>query len=376
MARKTVEKNIAYDDVKKKYYVNMDYGIDANGKQIKKSKTFGKLSDARKALKEYEADKTKGTLTIPKTITLKEWLEYYMLDIVKNNRAETTIYGYKNIINNHILPALGDIQIQQLKPQQIQKYYSILSKKKLSNNTIRKHHDFLKTSLNLAVKQDILLRNPVDRVEAPKVSQNEIDFYSPNDLKQLFILIEGNRLEVVVKLAGYLGLRREEICGLKWDSIDFENKEITIKDARTMAGSTIVEKETKNKSSTRTLHMADDLIELLKYEQVKQQEAKEFYKGAYDDNGLVVVWDNGKPYRPNYISELFTKFIKDNSLPKLTLHGLRHTFATVANSLGVSLYDIGKALGHSTPSTTGKVYTHMLDSTHEDTMTKIANVLK
>lgn len=376
MSRKVKEKNIAYDDIRKKYYVNFDFGVDEEGKQIKKSRTFSKISEARIALKEHEADKTKGTLSIPRQTTLIEWLNYWIEEVVKPNMAETTVYGYKNIIDKHVEPELGNIPLQQLKPQQIQRYYSkLMNEKSLSPNTVRKHHDLLHTAMQLAVKQDVLFKNTMDKVEAPKVKQKEIDFYSPAELKTLLEVVEGDRLEVLVKLAIFLGLRREEICGLKWESVDFDNKVIYIKEVRTMAGGVLVEKEPKNVSSTRVIAISDEVANTLIKEKEKQIEAKEFYQCDYLDSGLIVVMDNGKPYRPNYISELFTKFIKDHNLPKITLHGLRHSFASYANYLGISQYDLSKALGHSTPDTTFKVYAHLFDKTQKEAFQKIADHL-
>ena len=377
MARVSVEKNISYDDVKKLYYVYMDYGKDENGKRIRNTKTFQSKSEAKIALKEFEADKTKGTLVIPKTTNIKEWLEYWMNNIVKPNRQQATIYGYQQMIDNHILPALGSISIQQLKPKQIQQYYTMLmTEKGLSPNSARKHHDLLKTAFKLAVKQDILISNPVEKVDPPKIIRKEIRYYKPDELIRLFELVKGDRLETVVKLAGYLGLRREEICGLKWDRIDLNNRLIHINSARTAAGSQIIEKCTKNESSNRTLYIQDELFEILKQEKTRQDKNKEFFGKEYIDEGYVVVQDNGKPYRPNRISEIFTKFIKDKDMPQITLHGLRHTFASIANSANATVFDISKALGHSTSATTAKIYMHMLDKTHEETLKKVAGKLK
>lgn len=377
MARKVIETNISYDDTKKLYYVNMDYGKDGTGKRKKQTKTFSKKSEARAALKAFEADKTKGTLVIPKETTLKEWLEYWMNDIVKPNCEESTIYYNSQIIDNHIVPALGEIPIQQLKPKQIQQYYTLLiNEKGLSSNTARKHHTLLKTALKLAVKQDLLLRNPIDKVEPPKLVRKEVSCYNPEEFKKLCDLIKGNRLEIVVKLAGFLGLRREEICGLKWENINFDNRLIHICEARTAAGSQIIEKNTKTESSNRLLYIPDELLTVLQQAREKQDINKKYFGEQYIDDGYVVVQDNGKPYRPNRISELFTKFVKDNGLPKLVLHGLRHTFASIANSANVTAFDIGKALGHSTPATTTKVYMHMFDKSNEDTLKKVASQVK
>ena len=376
MSRKSVEKNIAYDDIRDTYYVTLYYGTNDKGKHIRKTKTFDKISDARRALITHEAEKIKGTLVKPRDTTLEEWLEYWMTNIIIPNREATTAYGYRNMIDNHIVPDLGKIPIQDLKPQRLQAFYTRLLKVKgLSPNTVRKQHDLLKTALQVAVKQEVILTNPITKVEAPKKTDTDIKFYSQEDLKKLFSVIEGDPMEVVVKLAGYLGLRREEISGLKWSNVNFDNKLITINHARTMAGGVIVEKKPKNKTSIRTLYMIDEIYNLLQNLKDKREKAKAFYEDEYMNTDFIVVWDNGKPYRPDYMSDRFTRLVEKNNLPRITLHGLRHTFASVANSLGVPMYDIGKALGHSTPATTGKIYTHLLDNNHQDTLNKIAESL-
>ena len=184
--------------------------------------------------------------------------------------------------------------------------------------------------------------------------------------------MKNTALEIPVKLAGGLGLRREEICGLRWEHVDFDKCKIRICEARTIAGSEIIDKDTKNKTSNRTLAIPTDIVELLLRERNRQEKNKQYLGDLYQDSGFVIVRDDGKPYRPNYLSGKFKKVIDDNKLQKLTLHGLRHTFASVANSLGITLFEIGKVLGHSTPSTTGMIYTHMFDDTHEATLERVA----
>ena len=84
--------------------------------------------------------------------------------------------------------------------------------------------------------------------------------------------------------------------------------------------------------------------------------------------------EDGRPFRPNYLSELFGKFLADNDLPKIVLHELRHTFASLSNQAGIPAYNIGKALGHSTPATTQKIYTHLLDQTHTQAVEGVAAI--
>ena len=137
-----------------------------------------------------------------------------------------------------------------------------------------------------------------------------------------------------------------------------------------------MEKETKTRASTRALYMTDDVYFLLKRERARQAENRLRLGAEWVDTGLVAVDRRGKPYSPNAVSLAFTRFIRKNHLPKLTLHGLRHTFATVASAQGAPLFDIGRALGHSTPSTTGRIYTHLLDHTHASTLGLVADALK
>lgn len=170
-------------------------------------------------------------------------------------------------------------------------------------------------------------------------------------------------------------MRREEICGLKWDCVDFQRQILFIREARTAYGATVVQKETKNRSSVRTLFLPDDLIRLLHMEQARQ--ADWLRQGRLKEPSQFVVLNyQGVPYSPNALSVAFTRFVRNNGLPRVTLHGLRHSFATVASFQGVPLFDIGKALGHATPATTGKIYTHLVDQTHEDTLLKVSDALK
>ena len=261
-----------------------------------------------------------------------------MDSIVRPNRAETTVYAYQKIIDNHILPALGGIPMSRLSAKRIQRYYTDTQQAAgLSSNTMRRHHDLLSSALRSAVRQDMLLASPMDRGEPPRSRVKEAFFYDNEELKQLYQLIEGHILELAVKMAGSLGMRREEICGLKWESVDFQRRVVHIKEARTAYGATVVQKETKNRSSMRTLFMPDELYELLRREKARQEQERAIRGGDYAASGHVVLDREGLPYSPNALSLAFTRFVRKTHLPRLTLHGLRHTFATIA-SAGVSWY--------------------------------------
>ena len=377
MARKTVERNISYDDVRHLYYVSMDLGRDENGKRIKQYRTFPTLASARSGLKDFHANRDQQRFVPVQEMTLSQWLEYWMDSIVRPNRAETTVYAYQKIIDNHIDPALGSTPLSKLSAKQIQEYYTTTQREAgLSSNTIRRHHDLLSSALRSAVRQDMLSVSPMNRVDPPRPRPKETSFYDNQELKRLYQLIQGHYLELPVKLAGSLGMRREEICGLKWENVDFQRRLVIIREARTAYGATIVQKETKNRSSVRTLYLPDELCLLLEQEQSRQEALRCEDPEGFNPQGYVILDHKHAPYSPNALSLAFTRFVRKNNLPRLTFHGLRHTFATIASCQGASLFDIGKALGHSTPSTTGRIYTHLVDRTHEDVMLRVSDALK
>lgn len=358
-----------------KYRVCFDYGIDREGNRVRKYRTFDTKRDATRAFNEHKVKMDKGTQIMPSEYTFAQWLDYWYKDIILPQIEETTAYGYRGMIENYLKPQLGEIRLQKLTARDIQQYYTwLMDEKELSPNTVIKHHNLLTNTLNAAERQEYITKNPMRAVSPPKKRQREAKFYTPEQLGILLDKAVGTRLELPVFICAYLGLRRGELCGLRWSDVDLEHQIITIENTRTQAGKKEIEKGTKTASSTRTLYLPDTLCDMLKAAKENQQACRAEYKNAYDENDYVVVMEDGRPFRPNYLSELFSKFLADNDLPKIVLHELRHTFASLSNQAGIPAYNIGKALGHSTPATTQKIYTHLLDQTHTQAVEGVAAI--
>ena len=358
-----------------KYRVCFDYGVDRNGRRVRKYRTFDTKRDATRAFNEHKVKMDKGTQIMPSEYTFAQWLDYWYKDIILPQIEETTAYGYRGMIENYLKPQLGEIRLQKLTARDIQQYYTwLMDEKELSPNTVIKHHNLLTNTLNAAERQEYITKNSMRAVSPPKKRQREAKFYTPEQLGILLDKAVGTRLELPVFICAYLGLRRGELCGLRWGDVDLEHQTITIENTRTQAGKKEIEKGTKTASSTRTLYLPDTLCDMLKAAKEHQQACRAEYKNAYDDNDYVVVMEDGRPFRPNYLSELFSKFLADNDLPKIVLHELRHTFASLSNQAGIPAYNIGKALGHSTPATTQKIYTHLLDQTHTQAVEGVAAI--
>lgn len=363
--------------VGKKYRITLELGKGGDGKRLREYKTFNTYEEAKKVLTEFEYNRQRNLLVNSDSIKVKEFLLHWMDNYVKYNCEITTINGYENIINNHVIPYLGNIELQKLQATDIQRYYKyLLDTKKLSPNTVHKHHANIRKALDYALKHQFIYRNVADAVTLPKKRKFQGKAYNKKQLNNLLTLVKGTKIELPVLLAAFLGLRREEILGLRWSGVDLENRIIYINEVRVRAGKNVVIKQPKTEKSQRSLYISDEVYtSLLKLKQ-EQEKYKMILGKGYDNQGYLYTHEDGKPYRINSISDQFKKFLEKNNLPRIRLHDLRHTFASILYNEGVDLKSISEALGHSDLGTTNKVYTHRFDKTHKDTVNIISKALK
>ena len=306
--------------------------------------------------------------------TLSEWLELWMDAEIEPHRAETTVNGYRNIIRNHMRPALGPVRLSDLTPELINGYYQWLAEgKSLSPNTIRKHHVLLYTALKAAFRQGVIPANPAQRATPPRPTSTDVVYYTPACLSRLLREVEGLPLELPVKLACHLGLRRSEVLGLRWRDVDLQTGLLSVRRVRTTVGYRVVEKVPKTSDSCRTLSIRalDGLLELLRALQSGRR--RDGLPCGPDD--YLVLNPEGEPWHPNVLSAHLTAFVAAHGLPPITFHGLRHTFASMASSARVPMYQISRAMGHASPSITQRIYTHLFDQTHGEVLAAVADTI-
>lgn len=350
-------KGIAYDDVRECYYVTMSCGLNSEGKPSKMSKTAATLAEAKEIQKQHKRAQQEGRVAPVERDTLVERARSF-IDFKAMSLEKTTIYGYENIYKNYIEPYFKKQRIQDVGVQEIKAYITHLSKKKrLSNNTIRKHTDFLKQVFKEAYREKIIRENPFMFMDEVKTENKEKACFTTDEITALLKSVEDTQLEVPVFLAVYLGLRREEVLGLRWKDIDLEKRVAHIVNVRTKAGDVVIEKAPKTKKSERSLCIPAPLYDVLVENRDKAPTKRSMSKSA-PKTEYVAVMDNGKPFAVNYLSDCFRRHVEKNGFKNVTFHGLRHTYASIAYNAGAPLQDISDALGHSTPSTTTRVYTH------------------
>lgn len=355
MARITIEKNIAYDDVRKLYYVTLVWGKQNNSKYKKTTKTTRNKKEAKQILKNHEKALAAGSAISPAKLTFADavntYLQYKELDL-----EQTTINAYRNIAK-HVVKYFKQTPIQAVKVQMLQDYRIALTKKGLCANTIKKHFALLSSVFMDACNKEVIAKNPVAQMERLPSKKQDHVFMTTLEIAELCKSVEGTKLELPVTLAVYLGLRRGEVLGLRWKDVDFEAGVLHIRNTRTKAGASVIEKEPKTENSKRKLSMPDEVRKVLLKAQRDQREIRLTYK-KYKDSGYVFTRHDGSPFSPNYLSDIFTEHVKKCGMKHITFHGLRHTFASIANNAGVAIGEISSTMGHSNIGVTASVYTH------------------
>lgn len=289
--------------------------------------------------------------------SMEDWLDNVMVGQVRYN----TLVQYKNAFAYNIksYPPFQGLRLQKLTPVILQCFYNEKLKSGLSPNTISKLHCNINKFLQYALLLDIIPSNPAQRVVLPRKERPKVgQAYNALQIQTLFNLLHGDPLELVVFLTATYGLRRSEVCGLRWSAIDFENKCIYINHtAVSINGKVIRSDQTKSFSSRRTLPMNEQVYSRLQDEWHLQNSASR--SGSWVSSGYVCVRSNGQPIPPDFVSRHFARVIKQSGLPYIRFHDLRHSVATLLHNSGYDLKDIQGWLGHSDITTTGNIYSHL-----------------
>ena len=293
---------------------------------------------------------------------LAQWIE-----MAKPNLQISTYSSYKGKIK-HIAPYFNErgITLQSISPMDIQAYYAWLIDNGKSVQSCTHSHVIIRRALEIAYRTDRIPVNPAAKVEKPKSPKYEAKYYDLKQLKVLFEELKGDKYELMYKMTAFYGLRRSELCGMKWNSIDFDKNTLTLNSSVVQTSVNgkllLIQKDVmKNAASKRTMPLIPEIKEALLKLKAEQDKNKAYFSNYYNKEYLDYVWvdEIGMIVNPNTLTNHFQKFLEQHGLPKIRFHELRHSCASLLLACGVSMKEIQEWLGHSAISTTADIYSHL-----------------
>ena len=417
------------------YQITVSLGYDIQGKKLLETTTFvpdpaltpkQQEKAATAFAYEFETKIKNGFAMDGRKITLKEFSERWINEYAKNNLQPGTVKKYQEELNDKILPALGHLKLSAIKPHILISFYNSMLKDGVrkdgksggySSGTIRKTSNVLSSILRSAVEWEVIEQNPCDKVKppsAPDTSEN-IKFFTPEQAIRFLDYLDkpysckisahkriddtgkeysvGDysikkeiplQLRILLELAIYSGCRKAELLALTWSDIDFLSDTISISKAVTVVDGKPIIKAPKTKSSFRKVSIPHSLILKLKKLQVSQAEYR-FRVGAYwkgaewvftQDDGTMMNYSTPYHTLQNIIKRYNQDHPKEQSLPLIPFHGLRHTAASLLIASNQDIKTVSARMGHAQTSTTLNIYTHRLEAGDRKASNALETMLK
>lgn len=381
------------------FSIRVHRGRDSFGKQLKPFSTTFEVPEGwteARAKKEaekyaviYEKQCKDGTAPDSKQ-TFAVYSNYVIALKMRTGIKRSTVERYKSLAVR-VNQSIGHIKIGNLRPQHLNKLYEELSQVgenrltggTLSNKTILEHHRFISTVMTQAEKEMLVPYNPARKASPPKIRKTEANHFQIDEVTRIIDCLEDEPIKwkTYTYMLMLTGCRRGEISGLKWSSIDFQNRQIKIENNLLYSPEAGIYEETPKTGKTRMIKLPQEAIDLLRQYQVwykKQRllngdrwQSGDKWKGS----NFVFVQETGEPMHPDSVTDWLSKFSARHKLPHINPHAFRHTYASVLISKGIDIVTVSKSLGHEKVSTTIDIYAELMKQASEEAAECIADVV-
>lgn len=308
-------------------------------------------------------EEVKGTTPVSDCIRL--WLT-----AARRKIDQITFNGYQYMASTYVIPYFENAGYTAMEctHQTIQRFIDethLHGRKNgddaLSPKTMRSIFNVVSQTFTELIKAGVIRENPCAGVDLPKKVPREPQFYSIGQINTLldYMRSTDDPLLPLIEITLIYGLRRSEVLGLKWDSIDFENDYLMIRHTVCRQLVTVEKDSTKTKASRRGFPLTPKAKEIFQKAKESEQDMKELFGSAYVQNDYVFKWPDGRTYSPDFLTKHFPKVAKACGLPVIRFHDLRHSCASVLLSEGFGIKDVQEWLGHSDIQTTANIYGHL-----------------
>lgn len=308
-------------------------------------------------------------------LTFSEYLDGWLINKKATRRYSTWIH-YDWLVRGFILPVLGNIKLKDLRANHIQDLYNHLLKTGTGIHTIRKIHAVLNCAMNQAVKQDVIMRNPVSQVDPPPKPHREMTILTESQVSLLLVAAKGHRLEALFHLTITTGLRESEVLALKWPDVDWVKR--TLKVERQLErphGEGVQFSPPKTAFGKRSIKLGNKSVDVLRRHDERQQAERIAAGGDWKDFDLIFPSRVGTPIHQRDLQRTFKILLKRAGLPPVRFHDLRHCSASLLLNSGVPVIIVSRRLGHARASITSDVYGHLIPSMQDEAAQLIDNLV-
>lgn len=330
----------------------------------------GTRRDAQARLTELMSEAGRGTLADPSRETLSEFLARWD-DWASANVSLKTNERYRQLVAHQVVPRLGVMPVQRLRPIHLTLLYSELLKSggvagdRLAPRTVGHVHRLLRRALGHAVQWGVISQNPAAAVSPPKVDPDEVEIVSEVEVRAVLDSQRGRPLHTIAVLALGSGMRRGELCALRWKDIDLDAGSVRVERSLEQTKGQLRFKAPKTRYSRRSIAIPPAVVsELRAYWSAQQEQRLALGRGRGSPEDLVFAdWD-GSPRKPGWLTN---EWLRASSAVgrRINLHALRHTHVSNLIAAGIDILTIARRLGHSNPAVTLSVYGHLYGNTDE-----------
>ena len=354
-----------------RYYVVIYEGVDAStGKPKRRWHAAGETrAEAERLLTELVKRVHDGDYRAPDKITVGDYLLHRWLPAKQTRLKPTTAGVYERNIRLHINPNIGHIPLQKLQPEDLDGLYAKLLRDGkrngkdggLSARSVRTVHTTIQSALSDAARKGTVVRNVADLSDPPAAGRSDqaMSVWTSDELRYFLDAISGHDLYPLYLLAATTGMRRGELAGLTWRNVDLDAARLTVNRQILSVGYNIIESSLKSATSRRTIDLGPLTVAELRRHRRNQLEQR-MATGRRSDDGYVFAKPDGSPVHPDYISQTFRRAVAKLDVPRIRLHDLRHTHASILLQQGVNAKVVSERLGHSSVAFTMTVYQHVM----------------
>ncbi len=351
------------------YRFTLSLGFDGNGKNIRKTMTF-KVPEgtaptkAEKMVMEAYNDfqkKHKHTQDLEEHMRFKELVDIYFRDFAPNKLKPVTRYNYERDLKIHILPIYANRKVMSIKTSELTTFFTGLS---LSSETTRKLKTIMSSVMTFGVKQGYISRNPCrDALYKEDASETKkIKYLNPDQCRKLMELTsEYSSFNTIIKFLIFSGMRIGECLCLRWSNLDWENSTIGVRKTLAYAYKEKYESSTKNETSYRTLKLGEFSMSILRKHKEEQDKLKAIVGDAWTHPDFIFTTEIGEYMNYGSVNNKLKRLLKENDLPCVTAHALRHSNASLLINNGVDIKAVSSQLGHCNINITADTYGHIFD---------------